>query len=82
MKTADIKKVLYKEKPKAHYVYSISHPILRMVTHWVFEANCSIGTVKFVIPVKETPNSLSVHQAEDAQLLIRWLVNDEETVQD
>lgn len=78
MKTDEIKKVLYKEKPVAKYVRSTSHPILRVVTDYIFEAQCSIGKVRFVIPVADMPVFLSEANTEEAQLLIRWLVNEED----
>ncbi len=62
----DIKKALYKEKPKA-YLQFIRKGLV------YYKATCSLGEVLFEIPVDDMGDA-DFRNTEDAQLLNRWLM--------
>ena len=66
MNIEEIKKIIYKEKPKAN----LSH-IRKGVAY--YGTNCSIGTIQFAIPVIDMGDA--TFDAEmDAKLLNRYIV--------
>jgi hypothetical protein len=69
MKTNEIKKALYREKPEAELIY-ISHGKA------VYHSSINDGVqIKFEIPVEDM-GTTSFYPVMDAKLLIRWIVTD------
>jgi len=66
MEKNEIKKALYKEKPKAIKV--IDYDQVR-----IYEASTSLGNITFEVPFREMGENIFSDSIE-AQLLIRWLI--------
>lgn len=77
MELNEIKKTLYKEKPIA-----IQTGIMRDGGSRTYQAETSLGTVKFFVPVGDmkewngNPKQESEFNKMPAQLLIKWIKND------
>ena len=69
MKLNDIKKILYKEKPLAKLIRTVSD---KNGFFYYYKAKTSLGIISFKIPNKEVVKTLFDKQMP-AQLLIRWI---------
>lgn len=63
----DIKKVLYKENPKAVFLYYRKDVLY-------YNTSSSIGIIDFSIPIEDTGDA-NFSNTMDSKLLIRWIVD-------
>ena len=67
MNRNEIKKTLYREKPKAS---KIAQPLNK---RFLYEAKTSLGHVRFDVPIRDMGETF-FEKEMPAQLLIRWMV--------